>query len=146
MRRFLIFTAVLVCGLIFCKGPMESGECSPIADADKSTELVAPVSGSFKTGDHVEVAWKVNPQDIDQVVVQISTTGISGPWDNVFKDGIAVPREGSLVCMDTTWVVGQEYDDVDYSSSTSVLIRVAWYNHEGDDWARDVSSTITVSP
>jgi hypothetical protein len=147
MKKMILAGMVLFLG-VSCKGPAEPGGCTPIADSEKEMELVTPISGTFNFGSNVEVAWKVNPKEVDLVVVQVSSTGLAGPWRNVFKEGIPVgSRDVELACMDTVWVVGQEYATVDYTATSTVLLRVAWYNHESDayDWARDVSSTITIN-
>ena len=143
--KLLLIAAALLCVVSGCN-VTKSGGCTPIADPDKSVEFVAPLGGTFSVGDRVNVAWKVNPQDIEAVAIQVNTGGNSGVWRNIFKESIAVPGDSDLVCMDTTWVVGQEYDSVEYSSSTTVNLRVAWYNHFGDEWARDESPLIVVNP
>ena len=146
MRR-TVFT-VLVCSLWFsCNDPAGDEGCTPIADPDKSMELITPLSGTYSVGNSVEVGWKVNAQDIDLVVLQVSTSGSNGPWRNIYR-GITVPGDSGVVCMDTVWVIGQEYDNIDYSSPVTLLLRAAWYNHEGDsyDWARDVSNTLVINP
>ena len=145
--KYVIIAGVVVCFLMSCKGPAESGGCTPIADPDKEMELVTPISGTFSVGSSVEVAWKVNPEEVDMVVIQVSTSGLSGPWRDVYHDGIPVPRSGDLVCMDTVWAVGQEYAPVDYAETSTVLLRVGWYSHTSSayDYAMDVSSTITIN-
>lgn len=146
MHRTL-FT-VLVCSLWFsCKGPAENEGCTPIADADKAMELAAPLSGTYSVGNSVEVAWKVDAGEVDLVILQVSTSGSAGPWENIYR-GISVPGDSGVVCMDTVWVIGQEYDDVDYSSPVTLLLRAAWYNHEGNsyDWAKDVSNNLIINP
>jgi hypothetical protein len=146
MRRILL--VVLPCFVWFsCPGPSGTEECTPIADNSKEVELVSPLNGSFHVGQTVEIAWKMNPKEVSQVSLQLSTSGESGPWRDVFSRGISTDNlESEFVCMDTIWQVGNEYAPIDFSSTQSVLLRVTKYLDQGTDYVTDVSNTITISP
>ncbi len=146
MRRILLI--VLPCFVWFsCPDPSGSEGCTPIADSNKDVELVSPLNGSFHVGQTVEIAWKMNPKEVSQVSLQLSTSGESGPWRDVFNRGISTDNlESEFVCMDTIWQVGNEYAPIDFSSTQSVLLRVTKYLDQGTDYVTDVSNTITISP
>lgn len=118
-----------------------SGECTPMRNSDAGLELVYPVSGGpFTVGSTVTVRWKVNPEIVDAIILQVNT---GGPWYNILGRGMAIPSTGNLLCMDTSWVVGNEYDNVNYNASGTVRVRVAWYNHENEE--SDESGLITIN-
>ncbi|MBN1307931.1 MAG: hypothetical protein JXA18_08445 [Chitinispirillaceae bacterium] len=141
MMRLMVF-CLLICFYLFCKGP-NGGDCTP-ADADMGIELVFPRGGeTFTVGSNVAVSWKVDGTKMSQVALMVSTTGLSGPWRNIFGHGIDVPQSGNL-CMDTVWTIGQEYEKnyIDYGpSGTTVHLRVCGYINND---LKDESSMITV--
>ena len=146
MKKIIVAT-VLCLFWIACDDPSGEEGCTPIADADKDIELVYPVTGTFAVGAYVEVAWKMNPGKVSQVAVQLSTTGVNGPWRQVFSGGISTDAfESDVVCLDTTWVVGDEYEAVDYSSTETVLLRITNYNSQGTAYQTDMSNILTVNP
>ena len=142
VQGVLIVASLLL--LISCNGPTEEEDCSSISSG-KAVELITPTGGeSFSIGDHVPVKWKVDTDIIQsKVVLQVSLSGSVGPFYNMCL-GISVPAEdGGIVCMDTVWTVGQEYDSVNYGSSQTVNLRVAKYNDEAA--FSDVSGMITIN-
>ena len=144
MVRILFVIASLLL-FISCNGPTEEDDCSTISSG-KAVELITPTGGeSFTIGDRVPVKWKVDTDIIQtQVSLKVSLNGSSGPFLNIFDRGIYVPsEEGGVVCMDTTWTVGQEYDGVNYSGSQTVNLQVGKYNEEAD--LSDISGMITIN-
>lgn len=145
--KITIALATLCLFGIMCQDPSGEEGCTPLTDADKDVELVSPLIGTYEVGDYVEVAWKMNPGKVSQVAVQLSTTGESGPWRQVFSQGVSTDEfESEVVCLDTVWVVGDEYENIDYSSTETVLLRVTNYLSQGTTYQTDVSNTLTVNP
>jgi len=143
MVRGLIVVALLF--FIFCDGPTDDDDCSSISSG-KAVELITPIGGeSYSVGDKVPVKWKVDTDKIQtQVSLKVSVNGSSGPFLNIFNQGIYVPAEdGGIVCMDTTWTIGQEWDAVNYSGSQTVILQVGKYNEEAA--LSDVSGMITIN-
>lgn len=146
MKKTIAITALCLFG-IMCQDPSGEEGCMPLTDADTDVELVYPVAGTFEVGEYVEVAWKMNPGNVSQVAVQLSTTGVNGPWRQVFSQGVSTDEfESEVVCLDTTWVVGDEYENIDYSSTETVLLRVTNYNSQGTAYQTDMSNTLTINP
>lgn len=143
----MFLTAVFaVAVLILSCNPQDSGECTPIANPDKGVELISPDGGSLDYGSTVYINWKADPSRVEQVALQVSTSGINGPWRHIFSHGIDVPPDNDIVCMDTLWTIGDEYESnlIDYGTAGTILLRVASYNELTNEALRDVSSSITV--
>jgi len=75
----------------------------------------------------VVVKWKVATENLSQVCVQASCNGTNGPWKLLFNKGIAVPHDIEVTCMDTVWIIGNEYEPIDYAASQTILLRVKNY-------------------
>ena len=137
--------AVCLVALVFflCNGPDENKDCSTLADPQRGIELVYPRGlESFERGTDVMVRWKVDPRIIGQVTLRVSANGVDGPWRNICR-AIDVPSGDAIICMDTVWSIGNEYEPVSYTASGTVNIQVGWYNHEND--YSDMSGAIIIN-
>jgi hypothetical protein len=139
-----LFFCIAVLWAVNCDNPSGNGECTPFDDDETFIELISPSGGEvFDVGDIVPVSWKVNPDVVPQVILQVSTGGDAGPWRNVFDKGIGVPTGGDVVCMDTVWRIGSEDQEVSYGSSGTVTFRVGWYDEPALIF--DIADMITVN-
>lgn len=142
MKKILI---IVVSIFIFCGDNNSIEECTTISDPNKAIELIYPRGGeTFTVGNSVNVRWKVRSSIVEMVMLQVSTGGINGPWRNILSRGMVVPDSEEIVCMDTIWTIGNEHDkeNINYSSGTTVYLRVGWYNHESEE--SDISGLITI--
>ena len=144
MLRFLT-TCFFLLYILSCDDPTTEEGCT-ISDSDYGVELITPTGGETVTvGDVVEVKWKVNPEMIpDQIFLGVSTTGSSGPFQSILGKGMNIWEGEAPMCMDTIWVVGEEYATVDYSRDVTVHIKVARYNDRSNEYLYDISNAITV--
>ncbi len=137
----LVSMALMVSFLALCDSPAEVEECTPV----ESIELISPLSGSFEVGETVNVSWKVNREMISQVDISVSANGENGPWRRIFGRGINVPgTTGETVCMDTAWTIGEENENIDYSTAQTVLLKICNYSACSGEY--DISSPLAVNP
>ena len=122
----VMWIRILCCGaLLLSCGTSDEVDCSSLANPDIGLELVYPRGGETLTlGRFAAVEWKADPGKMSSVVLAVSINGSTGPWRNILSREMTVPGGGAVVCMDTVWVPGDEYDAVGYSAGTTVLLRV----------------------
>src|SRR5512133_2028867 len=111
MKRFI----GVVCGgvLLFSCGTSDEVDCSTLANPENGLELVYPRGGeTLMLGGLVSVKWKADPGKMAAVVLAVSLNGSIGPWRAILSGTMTVPGDGGIVCMDTVWVPGDEYDAV----------------------------------
>lgn len=139
-----LFVSLAVFLSVACDNPSGNGECTPFDDDDTFIELISPTGGeSYTMGDDVTVRWKVDPDVVPQVILQVSIGGDAGPWRNLFDRGIGVPAGGDVACMDTVWRIGGEDEEVGYGTSETVTFRVGWYDEPA--LINDAASMISVT-
>ncbi|MBN1577018.1 MAG: hypothetical protein JW913_10725 [Chitinispirillaceae bacterium] len=142
MTRLMAVSALLFFMLLCDTNPTEQEECSRLSDPDKGIELIFPRGGEiFTVGNSVDIRWKVDAAMIVQVTVEVSINGIDGPWRNIHR-AIDVPQGNDIICMDTVWTIGEEYETIEYAASQTVLLKVSDYLDKSSH--KDVSSMITV--
>ncbi|HLV33123.1 MAG TPA: hypothetical protein VKY57_16265 [Chitinispirillaceae bacterium] len=138
MRKYLIICLFLFLGCV--NGPEEEKrECTPLSDPDEAVEIMSPKTGDkFTVGDTVRLSFKVN--------TDLATLGISAQVKfnkNVFLR-IDLPDQ-SLVCVDTVWVIGEEWDDIEYSKSDTVTLIIGKYG-EASIWGDSIPGIIIKNP
>jgi hypothetical protein len=144
MLRIIGF-AVISCMLVLCnENPEETEDCSTLSDPEMGLELIYPKSGNFTMGNTVPVKWKVNPKKMQKVDIQVSASGIEGPYRNILSKSIAITDGDETICMDTLWTIGNEFSTVDYNaaSGTTVYVRVVKYSEED---IKSVSNPISIN-
>lgn len=120
MRKYLIICLFLFLGCV--NGPEEEKrECTPLSDPDEAVEIMSPKTGDkFTVGDTVRLSFKVNTDLAALVSAKVKFN------KNVFLR-IDLPDQ-SFVCVDTVWVIGEEWDNIDYSKSDTVTLVIREYN------------------
>ena len=140
IRRITFCLAVFT--ILLCEGPDGGQDCTTLDDPQKGIQLIYPRGlESFEMGSIVTVKWKMDPSIIRQVGVWVSTSGGNGPWKKICTP-IDITNSEGIQCMDTIWIIGEEYETVSYAASGSVYLRVGQYN---DDSHSDISGMITVN-
>jgi hypothetical protein len=121
--------------------------CSTLSNPEIGIELIYADSNKIlEYGQTVTVKWKVDPEIVPAVVLQVSHDRLSG-FKNIMQYSISTTennnsRVNNIKCMDTLWTIGSEWDNFTYNSSP-VYIRVAKYNDE--EFYQSVSDVITVN-
>ncbi|MCX7727500.1 MAG: hypothetical protein N2053_11715, partial [Chitinispirillaceae bacterium] len=106
IKKVSLLIEILFLGYFFihCDNQSDIEECGAISDLSKAIELIYPRGGeSFTIGNSVKVRWKVRRNIVEMVMLQVSTSGINGPWRNILGRGMVVPDTAEIVCMDTIW-------------------------------------------
>jgi hypothetical protein len=140
VQRIVVCLAAVT--IFLCEGPDGGRECTTLDDPQKGIQLIYPRGlETFEMGSIVTVKWKMDPSIIRQVGVWVSTAGVNGPWKNICAP-IDIMYGREIRCMDTIWIIGEEYETVPYAASGTVHLRIGQYN---DDVHSDISGMITVN-
>jgi hypothetical protein len=140
MRRIQFLCCCIL--LLTCVN-QDTGDCSTLARPERGVELVYPRGGeSFTLGQYIIVSWKADQRMSGAVELSVSQNGSSGPWRSIFADDIPVPGDSGVVCMDTLWIPGNEFNSVGYAASGTVLLRISDAANSG---LYDESGMITIS-